>query len=288
MGELQRRYGSVEACRDAVAQLRWPSGFVCPECDNTTFSVCCAAAGYTSATAAAVRPRCRPARCSPPPNCPCPHGFWPCTWCPKARKGCRRGMSSLELARHLGVSQNTAWAIRHKLMQALLEGHSGRQLRGLSEVDDAYVGGRRRGAKRGRGSPNKTPMVAAVATQAGRPTQLKLSRIKSFHCREVERWSRHHVRAEAEVLSDALAWGPSPAGHPGLPLSREAGSGFQGAAFECAGETFGQGPEQSVGRAHETTGRCRTSGESEKSRAINPLFLSGISSGNQGIRYGQR
>ena len=37
LGELQRRYGSVEACRDAVAQLRWPSGFVCPECDNTTF-----------------------------------------------------------------------------------------------------------------------------------------------------------------------------------------------------------------------------------------------------------
>ena len=45
-------------------------------------SVCCAAAGYISATAAAVRPRCRPACCSPPPNCPCPHGFWPCTWCP--------------------------------------------------------------------------------------------------------------------------------------------------------------------------------------------------------------
>jgi len=48
-------------------------------------------------------------------------------------------------------------------------------------------------------------MVAAAATQAGRPTQLKLSRIKSFHSQEVQRWSRHLVSAEAEVLSDGLA-----------------------------------------------------------------------------------
>ena len=116
-----------------------------------------------------------------------------------------KAMSSLEVGRPLGVSQNTAWAIRHKLMQAMLKRDSRRRLRGLIEVDDAYVGGRRRGGKRGRGSPNKTPMVAAVATQAGRPRQLKLSRSKSFHSQEVERWSRHRVRAEAEVRSDGLA-----------------------------------------------------------------------------------
>ena len=39
LAEFQRRYGSAEACRDAVARLRWPSGFVCPECGNTTFGV---------------------------------------------------------------------------------------------------------------------------------------------------------------------------------------------------------------------------------------------------------
>ena len=39
MAEFQRRYGSAEACRDTVARLRWPSGFVCPERGNTTFGV---------------------------------------------------------------------------------------------------------------------------------------------------------------------------------------------------------------------------------------------------------
>ena len=106
----------------------------------------------------------------------------------------------------MSIAEEQPRAIRPILVTLLLlERDSRRRLRGLIEVDDAYVGGRRRGGKRGRGSPNKTPMVAAVATQAGRPTQLKLSRSKSFHSQEVERWSRHRVRAEAEVRSDGLA-----------------------------------------------------------------------------------
>ena len=198
--EFQRLYGSDEACRDAVARLRWPSGFVCPECGNTTFCVlrrrslyqCHRCRRQTSVTAGTLFHATK---------LPLLTWFLAVYLVTQGKKG----ISSLELARHLGVSQNTAWTIRHKLMQAMLERDSKRQLRGLIEVDDAYVGGRRRGGKRGRGSPNKTPMVAAVATPAGRPTQLKLSRIRSFHSREVERWSRHHVSGEAEVLSDGLA-----------------------------------------------------------------------------------
>lgn len=30
------RYGSEAQCREALAQLRWPHGFVCPECAKTT------------------------------------------------------------------------------------------------------------------------------------------------------------------------------------------------------------------------------------------------------------
>ena len=200
LAEFQRHYGSAEACRDAVAQLRWPNGFLCPECGNSTFCVlrrrslyqCHRCRRQTSVTAGTLFHATK---------LPLPTWFLALYLVTQGKKG----MSSLELGRHLGVSQNTAWAIRHKLMQAMLERDSGRRLDGLIQLDDAYVGGRRRGGKRGRGSPNKTPLVAAVATQAGRPTQLKLSRIKSFHSQEVQRWSRHHVSAEAEVLSDGLA-----------------------------------------------------------------------------------
>ncbi len=38
-------------------------------------------------------------------------------------------------------------------------------LSGTIQVDDAYYGGEHRGGKRGRGSENKTPFIAAVSTR---------------------------------------------------------------------------------------------------------------------------
>ena len=60
----------------------------------------------------------------------------------------------------LGVTQTTAWKIKHKLMQAMMERDATKRLTGRIEIDDAYLGGERNGGKRGRGSPGKTPIVA--------------------------------------------------------------------------------------------------------------------------------
>src|SRR5262252_3447555 len=80
------------------------------------------------------------------------------------------GTSSIELGRRLGVTQTTAWKIKHKLMQAMMERDATKRLTGRIEIDDAYLGGERNGGKRGRGSPGKTPIVAAVeTTPEGKP-----------------------------------------------------------------------------------------------------------------------
>ena len=63
------------------------------------------------------------------------------------------GISSIELGRRLGVTQTTAWKIKHKLMQVMMERDAAKRLTGRIEVDDAYLGGERNGGKRGRGSP---------------------------------------------------------------------------------------------------------------------------------------
>jgi len=31
------QYGTEEACREALFKLRWPAGFSCPDCGNTTY-----------------------------------------------------------------------------------------------------------------------------------------------------------------------------------------------------------------------------------------------------------
>ena len=81
----------------------------------------------------------------------------------------------------MGVTQTTAWKVKHKLAQVMLERDATKPLTGRVEIDDAYLGGERSGGKRGRGAPGKTPFVAAVeTTPEGKPVRLTLSRVTSF------------------------------------------------------------------------------------------------------------
>ena len=79
----------------------------------------------------------------------------------------RHGVSGKELQRQLGVTYKTAWRIGQQIrdltgkaqsFDALLSGHV--------ELDEAYVGGRRSGGKRGRGPPGKT-IVMGLASRDG-------------------------------------------------------------------------------------------------------------------------
>ena len=84
----------------------------------------------------------------------------------------KQGISSIELGRRLGVTQTTAWKIKHKLGQVMLERDSAKRLSGRIEIDDAYLGGAGISGgpatgKRGRGAAGKTPFVAAPETTLG-------------------------------------------------------------------------------------------------------------------------
>lgn len=74
----------------------------------------------------------------------------------------KNGISALELLRQLGVSYNTAWRVKQKLMQAMKERDDESPLDGYGQIDDAYWGGVQRGI-RGRGAKGKRPFVAAVS-----------------------------------------------------------------------------------------------------------------------------
>ena len=115
------------------------------------------------------------------------------------------GISSIELGRRLGVTQTTAWKIKHKLMQAMMERDATKRLTGRIEIDDAYLGGERNGGKRGRGSPGKTPIVAAVeTTPEGKPIRLKLRRVKGFRRAEIATLAQVDFHPASTVVSDGL------------------------------------------------------------------------------------
>lgn len=71
------------------------------------------------------------------------------------------------------------------------------------ELDDAYWGGKKSGT-RGHGSESKTPFVAAVEKQNGKPHRVKLNVVSGFSKAAIEGWAKQHVQAGSNVLSDGL------------------------------------------------------------------------------------
>jgi transposase-like protein len=198
--EFERQYGTEEACREALFRWRWPEGFECPICGERRHSAirsrqlfqCSACRRQTSLTAGTIFAATKvPLR----------------TWFRAIYHvtQSKQGISSIELGRRLGVTQSTAWTIKHKLGQVMLERDAETQLTGRVELDDAYLGGERSGGKRGRGSPGKTPFLAAVeTTPESKPVRLKLRRVGSFCRRAVEGFARRSLDPACEVVSDGL------------------------------------------------------------------------------------
>ena len=105
----------------------------------------------------------------------------------------------------IGVTQTTAWKIKHKLKQVMLERDGGKTFTGRVEIDDAYLGGQRSGGKRGRGAPGKTPFAAAVETTSdGKPVRLKLRRVTGFTGPSISAFAKRSLGPDCAVVSDGL------------------------------------------------------------------------------------
>jgi transposase-like protein len=117
----------------------------------------------------------------------------------------KHSISALELKRQLGVHYETAWAIKHKLMQVMLEREAVTVLSGRVEVDDAYMGGARHEGKRGRGAPGKTPFVVAVQTDPNHPASVLRMRMKALQNvggKGLKAWFSRGFVEGTQVLTD--------------------------------------------------------------------------------------
>jgi transposase len=79
----------------------------------------------------------------------------------------RHGVSGKELERTIGCTYKTAWRIGQQIRKLMIKADGFEMLKGHIEADEAYVGGRRSGGKRGRGAPGKT-IVFGIKQREGR------------------------------------------------------------------------------------------------------------------------
>jgi len=88
----------------------------------------------------------------------------------------RCGISSRQLSRDLGVTVKTGYRMWKQIRTTLADGN-GVKFFGSVEVDETYVGGKKRG-KRGRGSENKT-VVLGMVERKGRAKGIVVPDVKA-------------------------------------------------------------------------------------------------------------
>src|SRR3954467_3038028 len=113
---FRERFGTEEACRTALFEMRWRESLACPACGGRSFCElrtrrlfqCNRCKRQVRLTAGTVFQ-----------DTKLPLAAWfVAIYHLTQSKG---GISSIELARRLGVRQPTAWLMKHKLMRAMAE-----------------------------------------------------------------------------------------------------------------------------------------------------------------------
>lgn len=114
----------------------------------------------------------------------------------------KKGISSVQLAKYLDVTQKTAWFMLHRVRYAVEHGTFQRPLEGTVEIDEHYSGGSKRGGKRGRGAENKTPVFGMVERDGGEIRCEAVPNVKSATLTPI---IRENVDIDARVMTDEFA-----------------------------------------------------------------------------------
>jgi transposase-like protein len=197
--EFEARFSTEEACQDYLFQLRWPTGFCCPHCQGTNawrtqrgLYKCRTCHQHVSVTAGTIfHGSHKPLRL-----------WFRAMWQITSQK---YGANALGLQRVLGLgSYHTAWEWLHKLRRAMVRPGRDR-LKGVIEVDETYLGGKKPG-KRGRGAEGKALIVVAVEDTSGtRKTgigRIRLQRVADASAQSLNAFITSCITAGSTVRTD--------------------------------------------------------------------------------------
>lgn len=198
--QFRRRFRTERDCIRYIIKRKWPGGFRCPRCDHDEAYLITSRRKYqckrclhqTTVTANTIFHKTRK---------PLRDWFW-AIYLVATRA---TGSSARQLQYDLGISYPTAWSWCHKIRKAMEDRDRRYTLQGLIELDDTYIGGKKKSGKRGRGARSKVPVLVAVETRPKGCVHVALSKLESLSSYEAKGFLNEKVEQDALILSDSLS-----------------------------------------------------------------------------------
>jgi transposase-like protein len=195
-----------QAFRAAVA-LRWPRGIACPRCDSKEHS-------FISTRKMWFCKGCKKQFTVKVGSIfeDSPLGMDKWMFAAWLVSNCKNGVSSCEVARHLGITQKSAWFMDHRIRNAMQSG-SFDKFTGHIEADETFIGQKARNMHRdvkerkitGTGGKDKTAVMGILErSKDGKASQVRTKVIPNRQKKAIQAEIRKHVEARAALYSDAL------------------------------------------------------------------------------------
>jgi transposase-like protein len=112
----------------------------------------------------------------------------------------KKGISAHQIHRMLGVTYRSAWFMAHRLRYAMTAAPLAAKLAGIVEIDEGYIGGKRKGG-RGR-TPADGGRKAAVAVLVERDGRVRAMPMERIDGGSMERAIRQHVAPGTTLMTD--------------------------------------------------------------------------------------
>ena len=198
--QLFQMFPDQEAARVYLEARRWPQGPACPVCQKGD-RITIRAGGFYRCNACKEDFTVRTGTIFERSHVPLHKWLYAMYLLVTARKG----ISSLQLSKQIGITQKSAWFVLGRLREAC--GADLKVLRGIVEVDEAYIGGleaNKHASKRqklGRGTVGKAA-VLGMRERGGRTVALHVGDV---NIATLHRAIHKHIEAGSTIHSDEHA-----------------------------------------------------------------------------------
>ena len=165
--EVMEYFSDKETCKEYLAEIRWKDGIVCPHCGNCD-KIYTMKKNYKCAE---CRKQFSVTKGTIFENSPIPLQKWfTAVWLITSHK---KGISSLQLSRDIGVTQKSAWFMLQRIRFAVRTRDFNEPLNNIVEADETYIGGKNKNRhsdkkvaySQGRSSKDKTPILGIIERQ---------------------------------------------------------------------------------------------------------------------------